>query len=55
MIKSVTDKAASLFRGEKPSEVSEDDNLSRKLAEEEPTVNEFGIPLSFSEGAKKKY
>lgn len=55
LIKEVTDKTASLFRGEKPSEVSDDDNLSRQLAEEEPAVNEFGIPLSFSEGAKKKY
>ncbi len=55
LIKEVSDKTASLFKGEKPSQTSEDDNLSRKLAEEEPAVNEFGIPLSFSESAKKKY
>ena len=55
LIKEVSEKSANLFRAEQPADTSDDDNLSRQLAEEEPAVNEFGIPLSFSENAKKKY
>ncbi len=55
LVKEVADKTAQLFKAEKPTEASDDDNLSRQLAEEQPAVNEFGIPLSFSESSKKKY